>query len=372
MPQIISVSNKKDLQLFITFQRKLYKGNSYYVPALDGMEREFFSPQNPMSDNCSSRLWLAKKEGKVVGRIAAIINHNFNQEQSIQQGRFTHFDCIDDETIAHQLLSTACIWAQEHGMKEIVGPFGFTNLDKHGMLVEGYQELACQSSNYNHPYYPVYVASYGFRKLHDWVEREIIFPSKIPEKIVKFADLLKERHQLKVLDLSNKKELKLLAPEIFDLYNATYAKLYGVSPLNEKQKDALINSFLPLLNPDFVSVLSNKEGKVVAFGINMLSLSRSLQKANGRLFPLGFIHLMRNGKNNRTLDMLLIGIHPDYQRKGLNAILFNEVARGIQKHGITHLETTQNLDSNKAVLNMWEAYENRLHKRARLFKLDLT
>ncbi len=368
--QIKEVKSKKELNQFIRFQRKLYKGNPYYVPALDKMEKDFFSPNNPMAENCTSQLWLAKLKGKVVGRVAAIINHNFNKIQGVKQGRFTHFDCIEDEAIAHKLLETAATWAKEQGMKEIVGPFGFTNLDKHGMLVEGFQELACQSSNYNYPYYPHFVESFGFRKQHDWVEREVIFPKQIPEKLSKFAELLKEKYTLKVVDLSNKKDLKDLAPKIFDLYNTTYSALYGVSPLNEKQKAALIKSFLPLLNPDFVNVLSDKDGKIVAFGINMLSLSHSLQKANGRLFPFGFIHLMRNAKGNKTLDLLLIGIHPDYQRKGLNAIVFNEIAKGIQKHGITHLETTQNLDSNKAIQNLWEAYENRLHKRARLYRME--
>lgn len=371
MIKIIAVYNKKELHEFITFQRKLYKGNPNYVPPLDQMEKDFFSPKNPMAKNCTQHLWLAKKGGKTVGRIAAIVNHSYNKRQKTKQSRFTHFDCIDDETVAHQLLDTACRWAKEQDMHEIIGPFGFTNLDKHGLLVEGFKELSCQSSNYNSPYYAKYVESYGFRKKHDWVEREIIIPEELPNKIFKFAELLKEKYELKILDVSDKKKLKMLAPKIFDLYNQTYAKLYGVSPLNEQQKAAIIKSFLPMLNPNFVSVIANKEDNIVAFAINMLSLSKSLQKANGRLFPFGFIHLMQNAKNNHTLDLLLIGIHPDYQRKGLNAILFNEVAKGIKKYGITHLETTQNLESNKSILNLWEAYENRLHKRARLFHLNL-
>lgn len=368
---IKEVSTKRDLVHFITFQRKLYKGNKYYVPPLDRMEKSFFSVDNPMAEGCKSKLWLAKKDNHIVGRIAAIINERFNILQSVNQGRFTHFDCIENESVAHKLLETAISWAKEQGMEEMIGPFGFTNLDKHGMLVEGYNELACQSSNYNYPYYPIYVESFGFSKLHDWVEREITIPGAFPPKLSKFAELLKEKYALKAIDLNDKKSLKILAPKIFDLYNNTYAELYGVSPLNEKQKSSLIKSFLPLLNPDFVNVLTDKEDNIVAFGINMLSLSKSLQKANGRLFPLGFFYLWRNAKANPTLDLLLIGIHPEYQRKGLNAIVFNEIAKGIKRHGITHLETTQNLESNKAVQNLWESYENRLHKRARLYRMEL-
>ena len=371
MIQIIEVNTKKDLQQFITFQRKLYDHHHYYVPPLDRMEKNFFSPSNPMAENCTTQLWMTQQEGRIVGRIAAIINHDYNKTQHHKQARFTHFDCIEDEEVAHVLLSTAHDWAKTQGMQELIGPFGYTNLDKHGMLIEGFDELCCQSSNYNHPYYPRYVESFGFIKQHDWVEREVKIPAQIPERIIKFSELLRDKHQLTILDLSDKRKLTAIAPQIFDLYNTTYANLYGVSVLNKRQKKALIKDFLPLLDPNFVSVLANKDNQIVAFGIAMRSLSKALQKTKGKLFPWGFIHLMRNFKHCTTLDLLLIGIHPDYQRKGLNAIVFNEMAKGIIQQGITHLETTQNLDSNKAVQNLWETYENRLHKRARLFRLDL-
>lgn len=364
---VIEVKTKAQLDDFIAFQRKLYRGSAFYVPPLDRMERSFFG-DNPMAENCESRLWVAMNGGSVVGRIAAIVNHNYNQTAEHTQARFTHFDCVDDEDVAHELLQKAEDWAKEMGMAEIVGPFGFTNLDKHGMLVEGFDELSCQSSNYNFPYYPALIESFGFEKQHDWVEREIKMPTQEPEKVARFAKVLKDRFQLRVLDLRKKKSMLAYAPAIFDLYNETYAKLYGVIALNEKQKQSMIKEFIPFLDPDFVSVIVDNEDQIVAFGISMFSLSKSLQKANGQLFPFGFLHLMRNRKNNKTLDLLLIGIHPDYQRKGVNAIIFSEIFKGCAKHGITHLETTQNLESNVAIQNLWSAYDSRLHKRARLYR----
>lgn len=365
---ISEVKTKKDLKQFITFQRKLYKDNSYYVPPLDRMEKEFFSSSNIMAEGCLSTLWIAKENGHIVGRIAAIINTTFNNEQKVKQARFSHFDCIDKQEVANALLQVAESWAIEQKMEEIIGPFGFNNLDKHGMLVDGFSVLSCQSSNYNFPYYQKFVEAYGFTKRHDWVERSITIPNKTPDKISRFANILRERSALVALNLAKKETLKEYTPRILDLYNETYAKLYGVSPLNEKQKQYLLKSFIPMLNTDFVSVIVDGEDDIIAFGITMLSLSKSLQRANGRLFPFGFIHLMRNKKNNPILDLLLIGIHPDYQRKGVNALIFDEIQKGIYKNGVTTIETTQNLDSNQAVQNLWAAYESVLNRRARLYE----
>lgn len=368
---ISEVKTKKEFHQFITFQRELYKDNPYYVPPLDRMEKALFDTKNPMAEGCQSQLWLAVEGNNVLGRIAAIINPIFNSEQNVQQARFTHFDCIDSQEVAHRLFHAAEQWARTHKMEEIIGPFGFNNLDKHGMLVEGFDVLSCQSSNYNHLYYQTLVESYGFTKRHDWVERTITIPKETPEKITRFAHVLRERRALRPLDLSSKNTLKEYTPRILDLYNETYAQLYGVSPLNEKQKQHLLKSFIPMLNTDFVSVIVDKNRNIVAFGITMPSLSRSLQKANGRLFPFGIFHLMRNKKKNPILDLLLIGIHPDYQRKGVNALIFDEIQKGIYKNDIKFMETTQNLDSNQSVQNLWAAYESVLNRRARLYEKKL-
>ncbi|MDA3854014.1 MAG: GNAT family N-acetyltransferase [Bacteroidales bacterium] len=368
---IQEVKTKKDLKQFVTFQRQLYIGNSYYVPPLDRTEKSLFSSKNTMAEGCLSQLWIAKEENKIVGRIAAIINPTFNHAQKVEQARFSHFDSINKQEVAHALFQVAEQWAKAHKMKEMIGPFGFNNLDKHGMLVEGFKELSCQSSNYNFPYYQELVESYGFTKRHDWVERTITIPDETPEKIRRFAKVLRERSALKALDLSDKKILKNYTPRILELYNETYAQLYGMIPLNEKQKQHLLKSFIPMLNTDFVCVIVDTEDNIIAFAITMLSLSRSLQKANGRLFPFGFFHLMRNKKNNQILDLLLIGIHPNYQRKGIHALIFDEIHKDAYKNGISTIETTQNLESNNAIQNLWSAYESVLNKRARLYKKAL-
>lgn len=369
---ITEVKSKKDLKDFITFQRKLYKGSDNYVPPLDRMEKAFFSHENPMAEECVSKLWLAKKDQKIVGRIAGIINHRFNKNQNSKQVRFSHFDAVDDKQVSHALFQKVEEWAREQQMQELIGPFGFNNLDKHGLMVEGFEELACQSSNYNFPYYQKLVESYGFKKRHDWVERRITIPAQEPEKIERFSKVLVERNGYKALDLSNKKTLAAYTPRILDLYNETYAQLYGVSPLNEKQKQHLLKSFISMLDTDLVSVVIDAQDKLVAFGITMMSLSKSLQKANGKLFPFGFYHLMNNKKDNHILDLLLIGIHPDYQRKGINALIFHEVHKGMKKNHIKFIETTQNLESNVSVQNLWKDYESVLHKRARLYEKQLS
>jgi len=366
--QIIEVKSKRELMQFIRFQRQLYKGNPYFVPPLERMERTMFSPQNVMAEACDYKLWMVKEGKTILGRIAGIINHHFNKDQKIKQARFTHFDCVERQEVAQLLLSTVEQWAQQQGMEEFIGPFGFNNLDKHGLLVEGFEVLACQSSNYNYPYYAQFIENYGFTKRHDWVERSITIPEKAPDRITRFAKVLRERNALHILDLSDKNTLKEYTPRILDLYNETYAKLYGVSPLNEAQKQYLLKSFIPLLDTDLVSVVVNEEDQIVAFGITIHSLSRSLQKAQGRLFPFGFIHLMRAKKNNPILDLLLIGIHPDYQRKGLNALIFDDIQKGIYKHKISIMETTQNLESNQDVQNLWADYESVLNRRARLYQ----
>lgn len=365
--QIREVSNKKDTRRFVSFQNQLYKGNPYYVPTLVGSEVNSFSLSNPMLRNCEFKLWIALKGTTIIGRIAAIINHSFNDLNNQKQARFSHFDCIDSKNVAESLLAEAENWALAKGMNEVIGPFGFSNLDKHGLLVEGFEELACQSSNYNFPYYQNLIEGFGYAKKHDWVERKVNIPPTIPPKLKRLSDLILKKYELKSIDLKNKKELLHYAPHVFDLYNTTYAKLYGVSPLDEEQKNHLLKQFIPYLDPDFVSIVVNKNDRIVAFGISMPSLSKALQKTKGKLFPFGIFHLLLSKRENDILDLLLVGIDPEYQRKGLNAILFYKSAQAIYKNDIRIMETTQNLESNKDVVNLWAGMDSELHKRARLY-----
>ncbi len=371
MLQIEEVSKKDRIKDFVRFQRRLYADNPHFVPPLEKMELEMLSYQNPMTRNCEFALWLVTEEDQVVGRIAAIINHPYNDRKGIKQARFSHFDCVDRQEVADLLLDTAMLWAGEKNMDHIIGPFGFTNLDKHGLMIEGYEELPSQASNYNFPYYQELIENYGFQKELDWLEHEVSIPDKEPERIARFATLLREKHKLQSIDLRKKNNLKKYAPGVLNLYNETYSKLYGVSPLDERQKKQVLKSIISHLHPDYVSILTTADQQVVGFGIAMPSLSESLQRAKGKLFPTGFWHLLHNAKDNDTLDLLLIGVHPDYQRKGLNAIIFSDIAKGIFKNKIRKMETNQNLESNSEVLNLWKDFEYRQHKRARLYSKSI-
>ncbi len=369
---ISEAKTTKDIKSFVKFQRKLYKDNAYYVPPIDRLERNFFSSKNPMAEDCEFKLWIARENKKIVGRIAGIINHKYNSDQGKKQVSFTHFDCINNKTVAHQLFETVEDWAKTKGMNRIIGPFGFNNLDQHGLLIEGFDIMPCKSSNYNFPYYQELVESYGFSKEIDWVERTVTVPDEEPPKIKQFSNLIAKRYSLHTVNLSTKKDVKDLAPKLFDVYNQVYAKLYGVSQLNERQKQHLIDVFIPLVDPDLVCIVQDKEDNIVGFCITMMSLSRTMQKMKGRLYPFGFYHFLRHKKNNHIVDTVLLGVHPDHQGKGVNALLFHEINKGIRKYDITQMETTQSMESNDPIRNILNAYfEMDENRRARLYKKEI-
>jgi len=371
MITIEKVTNKRQLNEFIQFYHTLYAGNKYYAPPLDKMERDFFSPKNPMAKDCDVQLWLAKEGITTFGRIAGIINRAYNEKSGERQARFTHFDCLDSQGIASLLLSTVEKWALDKGMKTVVGPFGYNNLDRHGMLVQGFEELACQSSNYNEPYYPKFMDALGYTKRCDWLELQVTVPDEKPERVAKFSKIISEKWGVRTLNIKNHKDIRQYASRIFDLYTNCHTNIYGSVPLDEPQKQKLIKNFISVLTPDFVSVVVNEADEMVAFGIAMMSVSRTLQKANGKLFPLGFLHFLQNSKNNGILDLLLIGVHPDYQKKGVNILIFNDFYQGIVKNKVKIMETTQVLESNHASLNQWSRYEYKEKKRSRLYEKSL-
>ncbi|NOZ46871.1 MAG: hypothetical protein GXO79_08815 [Chlorobi bacterium] len=365
---IKEISGKRDLKKFIKFQYKLYRGNKYYVPPLLISELDTLLPaKNPAYEFCEAKFWLAYSNNKIVGRIAGIINHKYIETWDKKQARFSWFDCIEDENVAFALFETVEKWAKSKGMNAIYGPYGFTNLDKHGVLVEGFNELATNSSNYNYPYYKDFIEKYGYKKEVDWVERSIKVPDKIPDKIQRLSKLIAEKNKLHFKEINTKSDLKKYANELFDLFNQSYAKLYGMVEFTEKQKEWMTKNYYNVLNKDYMAVVYNEDEKMVAFGISMPSLSKALQKAGGRLFPFGIFYIKSALKRNDTLDLLLIGVHPDYQKKGVNALLFNKITPNIFKNGFKYVETTQNLESNAEVQNQWRLYETRQHKRARSF-----
>lgn len=367
-----AVDSKADLKEFVNLPYRLYKGNAYWVPPLRGMETKQFSPNtNPAYDHCDARLFIAKKGNEVVGRIATIINHTENEGSSERVARFGWLDFIDDRTVSAALFVEADRWARSQGARKMKGPLGFSNMDKAGLLIEGFEELSTMAVIYNHAYYPDHLDALGFKKLVDWKEFESTVPAEMPERVVKFAALIQKRYGLHEYQPTNKTELMKVGREIFDLLNLAYKDLEGFIPHTEKQIELFIKQYLSLLNPDFISIVRDREDRLAGFGITMPSFSKALQKANGSLFPFGFWHLRKAMKSNDRADLYLIAVRPDLQNKGVTAMIFKKIIETFIAYGITKAETNPELESNQDVQNLWRDYDMRRHKKRRCYIKDL-
>lgn len=368
MPVIREVSASQDLRDFIDFPYGLYRGNPYYVPPLKADEKiTLQQTTNPAFDHCESRYWLAYRDRKIVGRIAGIINHSYIQRWEKKYARFGWFDFEDDETVAFALLRKVEQWAAERGMDAVHGPMGLTNFDPAGVLVEGYDQFATLAELYNYPYYPACIEKAGYQKEVDWVEYKISVPKKVPEKIEQAASIVKRRNKLSTVNLQNANDITHYARAIFELINTCYGHLHGMVPLTEKQIHYYIRRYLSFMRKDFVSLVVDQEGTLIAFAIAMPSLSRALQKANGSLFPFGLFHIMKALRNNNTAELCLVAIRPDFQGKGVNALLMEEIHKGCIRNNIIRAEGNPELESNKQVQSLWTYYETQQHKRRRSY-----
>jgi len=365
---IKEVKDISDLREFISFPYKLYAENKYWVPPLRFDEISTLrKDKNPAFDFCEAKYWLAYKGGKVVGRIAGIINNRYIAKWKNKYARFGWIDFIDDEEVTKALLDTVENWAKEKGMEAIEGPLGFTDLDYEGMLVDGFDELGTMASIYNHPYYPEYMEKHGYQKEIDWVEFEIKIPKKVPEKIERIANISLQRNKLKVLKTRKRKDLLPYAKDMFNVLNMSYENIFGFVPLTEKQIDVYVKQYFGFIRPEYISMILDKDDRVAAFGITMPSFSKALQKAKGRLFPFGFIHMLKAMKNNDVIDLYIIGVRPDMQGKGVNAIMFNEIMKIIINKKFVKAETNFELENNYKVHALWKYFEKRQHKRRRCY-----
>ncbi|WP_321439059.1 N-acetyltransferase [uncultured Bacteroides sp.] len=372
------VSNKKELKEFIRFNIKLYKGNAYSVPDLyDDMLNTFNKDKNPAFEFCEAEYFLAYKDDKIVGRIAAIINHKANQTWNKKDVRFGWIDFIDDLEVSEALLKVVENYGKEHGMENIQGPLGFTDFDAEGMLIEGFDQLSTMATIYNYPYYPEHMQKLGYGKDADWVEFKIYIPETgVPEKHQRISDLIQRKYNLRVIKYTSGKKLaKDYGQAIFDLMNEAYSPLYGYSALSQKQIEHYMKIYLPVVDLKMVPLVVDQEGKLIAAGITMPSLSVALQKANGRLLPFGWFHLIKAlffGKR-KVIDLLLIAVKPEYQNKGVNALLFSDLIPVYQKEGCIFAESNPELELNGKVQAQWEYFETVQHKRRRAFikKIDL-
>jgi hypothetical protein len=367
--EVVSKADRRD---FVKFPYKIYKNNPYWVPQITQDEIKNISKEsNPAFEFCDAQYWLAFKNGEPVGRIGGIINHRYNEKVGKKYARFSQIDMIDNPEVAATLLKTVEEWAKNKGAELIHGPFGFTDMDPEGMLIEGFDELGTIATIYNHPYYPRYMEQNGYEKEADWLEYELILPKEIPDKVERVAKIALERNKLTVLKVKSAKELMPYTRELFEVLNACYEGLHGFVALTDKQIDMYIKQYFGFIIPDYVPIVVDKDNHVVAFGITMPSLSKAFQKAKGSLFPFGFIHILMAMRKNNRADLYLTGVRPDYQDKGVNAAMMCEMNKVFLKYHIEKVESNPELETNSKVQAQWRFYDKRQHKRRRCFVKSL-
>ncbi len=377
--QIKKVANKEDLKSFIEFYYDLYAGNPYAVPNLYTDEWNTFSKdKNPAFEFCEAEYFIALKDNKIVGRVAAIINHKANQKWERKDVRFGWIDFIDDIDVSKELLNAVADYGRSKGMETIAGPLGFTDMDAEGMLIMGFDQLGTIATNYNYDYYPKHVEAIGgWEKDIDYVEYKISVPDSIPEKLVKLSEMIQKRYNLHIKKLTKKEIFEGgYGRKIFELINNTYKDLYGFSELTERQIDQYIDQYFPYANLDFITVIEdgNKNNQIAGMGITIPSLSRALQKCKkGRLFPFGWWHLLKVIKFMKTegVDLLLLGFLPEYRSKGANALLFYDLIPRYIKYGIKWGETQVEMETNSGVQSQWEMFDSVNHKRRRCYRKNL-
>ncbi|MCY1660360.1 MULTISPECIES: GNAT family N-acetyltransferase [Chryseobacterium] len=369
---VIEVKNSEQLKQFVRFPMDLYKNNPYYVPSLINDEIKIWSTkENPALQYSEAKQFLAYKNNKVVGRIALMINHKEERELGIRKVRFGWIDFIDDEKVSQALIGKAVEYAKEKNIGKIEGPMGFTNLDKAGMLTLGFDKLATMIGIYNHAYYPQHLEKLGLTKEKEWVEFEIMFPDSLPEKIYKFNELISQKYHLKVLRFKSKEEILQYVDAMFDLLDETYKHLSTYTPISDEQRKTYKEKYFPLIDKDFIVCIADENNNLVSFAITMPSYSKALQKSKGKLLPFGWWHFLQAGKKNDRANFYLIGIHPDYQRRGVTSIIFKEIWDIFNKKGVKYLETNPELEENKSIQLLWQDYNPVNHKRRRTYALEI-
>ncbi|MBQ2373446.1 MAG: N-acetyltransferase [Bacteroidales bacterium] len=372
---IKTVSSVKDFKTFARFANRLYKGNKYYVPSMPMDDLSTFSKEkNAAFEFSDAEFYLAYKDGEVVGRVAAIINHKANEAWKVKQVRFGWIDFIDDMEVSAALLDAVIEFGRKAGMTQIVGPLGFTDFDPEGMLVDGYDRLGTMALIYNHPYYPEHMKKHGYYKETGWLEYRITIPETVSERHKQIAEAVMERYGLTIKKKTRRQIKKeRYGQKLFKLINETYCVLYGYSLLSEKQIDQYVGLYLSLIDTEMLTFVENAEGELIAAGISIPSLSEALQKCNGEIFPFGWWHLLKAMflKKPDTLDLLLIGVRPDYQNKGINSIMILDLVARYNRLGFRYAETNAMLETNAKIHAMFEPFEKEVHKRRWVFGKDI-
>lgn len=366
---IKEVSSRDDLKKFVDLPYKLYKNNNFWIPPMRGDEQKSYDPlKNPVLGICRHKYWIALKNGKCVGRIAGLIIPLWNEKTGEKLARFTRPEFIDDEEVANGLLSTVEQWAKAENMDGIVGPLGFTNLDQSGLLIEGHDWLPSIASSYHFAYYQKHYDRLGYQKEMDWLEFRITFPTELPEKSYKVANLLKTRYGLRSLNFTTKEELLPYKEQMAMLYNTSFSGLYGTYNLSKEIVLFYFDKYFPILNPRYVKLIVDSEEKIAGFIIALPSLSKAMKKANGSLLPFGFWHIAKALKKPVEIDLMLTGVRPELQKMGLVSLLMNDLWATANSDGVREVETTGMLENNHVAIQMWKSFEHIQHKRKRCYR----
>jgi hypothetical protein len=364
---IKEVSSKREIKEFIELPFKIYKNNHYWVPYFKKEEMKNLDKKyNPAYDSSDAAFWIAMKGNTCVGRIGAIVNHLYNQKVNEKVGRFSRAEFIDDSEVSSKLFEVAEKWLQDKGMTKVLGPLGFNNLDKQGVLVEGFQYIASVGSVYHHEYYHHHFEKLGYNKEIDWIEFRLKI-SEIPEKALRLNEVIKKRFGLHVIPVVSRQDIQKYAESIFDLINDSFDELPFVSPFTREMIEFYVKKYFGILNPKFIKLIANNENQIVAFIIGLPDISNAMQKTKGVLFPFGFLHVMNAMRNPKGLELLLTGINPKLQGQGVSALLITELQKEIIKHKITDVETTGIFETNNKVIEHWKNYEHIQHKRKRCY-----
>ena len=363
---IKEVESSSDIARFIKFPHKLYKGNKQYVPVLNSDELSILT-KSPSLDYCTLKMWLAYgSRGEITGRIAAILNPRSNEFHSQKRLRFGWFDFIEDIDVAKALIDKAIAWGKEAGMEEIHGPLGYNTWNRQGMLVEGFENVPPINCLYNYPYYPEFMEKLGFEKQIDWIQIKLKANSGVDPRLHKINDLLIEKYGLKILDLKEIKNRKGLVDKFFSSYNESFRDIPNFVPLTEKEIKQIGEEYFPKLRPELTSIIVDKDDNIAAFGICFPSLSEAFQKAKGQLFPFGIFHILRAMKHYNTIDFMLLGAAPEWQKKGISSVFHTHLASNLQKNGVVSGITNPQAEKNLAQ-KVWERYQHEPYMRRRCY-----
>lgn len=372
MVTLQEVTDKKLLKAFVKFPFTLYKGSPYWVPPIINDEMAIFDrDQNPVFQTADARLFLALKDGVIVGRVAAMVNHIEINQQHIKKMRFGWFDFVDDPAVSKALLDKVAEIGRGHQLEYMEGPVGFSNLDKVGVLTEGFDEIGTMVTWYNHPYYAPHLEQMGFVKEKEYLESRFPAANADPKLFVKAQELIKRRYGLRALNFTRTKDLMPYVDSMFDLFNDTYAKLSSFVPITDIQKEYFKKKYISFINPEYIKFVLDSDDKLIAFAIVMPSFSKALQKANGKLFPFGIYHLLKAKKTSKDVIFYLIGILPEYQNKGITAIIFNEYYKTFTEKGIENCVRTPELEENVAIRQIWKHFDPVVYKRRKTFRKNL-